>query len=164
MGNNASQITQGKIVTFHYTLTDSEGTVLDRSGDEAMPYLHGASNIVPGLERQMEGRSVGDKFRAVVPPEEGYGVREGIAQPVPRSAFPDDAEIEVGMQVVAEGPGGEVVPLWVVNTTPNEVELDPNHPLAGETLIFEVEVTEIRAATEEEIEHGHPHGPNAHVH
>src|SRR5690606_28893518 len=162
--SNETKISSGKVVSFRYTLSDSEGTVLDRSGDEAMPYLHGAENIVPGLEQQMEGRGIGDKFRAVVSPEDGYGVREGEAPKVPRTALPADAEIQVGMQAIAEARGGDVMPRWVSAASADEIELDANHPLAGETLVFDVEVVGIRAATEEEMEHGHPHGPGAYAH
>lgn len=164
MDHQPPRVSSGKVVSLRYTLTDTEGTVLDQSGDEPMDYLHGEGNIVPGLERELEGRAVGDKFRAVVSPEDGYGERDGESQQIPRSAFPDGAELEVGMQVVAETPEGDAFPLWVVGTSATHVELDPNHPLAGETLTFDVEVLGVRQATEEEMEHGHVHGPGGHHH
>src|SRR3954463_8306070 len=130
----------GKVVTIKYTLTGENGSTLDESGPEGMDYLHGAENIVPGLEKQLEGRVVSDKVRAVVPAAEGYGEREGASQNVARSSFPDDVEIEVGMQFMAEGPEGDPMPVWIVGVTPSQVEIDFNHPLAGMTLIFDVEV------------------------
>jgi FKBP-type peptidyl-prolyl cis-trans isomerase SlyD len=154
----------GKVVTIRYRLTGQDGKVLDESGAEGMEYLHGESNIVPGLEKQLEGRAVGDKLEAVVSPAEGYGERIGGPQKVPRTSFPDDVEIEVGMEFVAQGPGGDPMPLWVVGVTEDSVEIDANHPLAGMTLNFDVEVLAIRAATKDEIAHGHPHGPEGHHH
>jgi len=154
----------GKVVTIHYTLTDDAGKELDRSGDEPMDYLHGAENVVLGLEKQLEGRAVGDKLRAVVKPEEGYGKRLPGSQTLPLAAFPDDAEIEVGTQFAAEGEDGEPVPVWVVSVSPTEVEIDRNHPLAGVTLTFDVEVLAVRDATKDELAHGHPHGPDGHHH
>ena len=157
-------IETGKVIYFHYTLTDENGELIDSSeGSEPLPYLHGAGNIVPGLERQMLGHTVGDRFRAVVPPEEGYGLAEGPGpQGVPRDAFPEDAEIEEGMQFMAEDEEGQVVPLWVVGIEEGIVIVDRNHPLAGTTLHFHVEITEIRDATETEVAHGHPHGEHSH--
>ena len=150
----------GKVVLFHYTLTDDEGEVLDSSqGDEPMPYLHGAGNIVPGLEAEMEGRAVGDQFVAIIPPEKGYGVPQGEGpQIVPRSMFPDDFELEEGMPFTAEDEDGESFVLWVTEVLDDKVFIDANHPLAGVTLTFAIEITGIRDATKSEIEHGHPHG------
>lgn len=154
-------VAEGKVVSIHYTLRDDEGSVLDSSqGGPPMMYLHGAENIVPGLEKQLTGQSVGDKVEAVVPPAEGYGERRGPGpQQVPRSAFPEDADLEVGMQVMAQGASGDPIALWLVGLAEDHVLVDTNHPLAGVTLHFEVEITGVRAASEEELEHGHPHGP-----
>lgn len=166
MSNTTLSIEPGKVVFFHYTLTDPDGTVIDSSeGSEAMPYLHGSDNIVPGLERQMHGRKVGDRFRAVVLPEEGYGVPEGPGpQAVSRDIFPEDAELEEGMQFHAEDDDGETFPLWIVSIEGDTIVVDANHPLAGVTLHFEVEIVDIRDATEEEIAHGHPHGTHIDFH
>jgi FKBP-type peptidyl-prolyl cis-trans isomerase SlyD len=161
---NDECIGDGKVVTLKYTLTGQNGEVLDDSGAEGMDYLHGAENIVPGLENQLEGRRVGDKVKAVVPPAEGYGERTGEPQKVPRSSFPDDVEIEVGMEFLAEGPSGDPMPVWVVGVNPKTIEIDRNHPLAGRTLTFDVEILAIRAATKDEIAHGHPHSPGGHDH
>jgi FKBP-type peptidyl-prolyl cis-trans isomerase SlyD len=158
-----STIADGKVVLFHYTLKNDAGETLDSSaGGEPMPYLHGASNIVPGLERQMSGKKAGDKFEAVVPPEEGYGVREGDAQPVPRSAFPPNVDIQAGMQFMATDDDGNQIPVWIAKVSDESVWVDPNHPLADVTLHFDVEVTGVRDATDEEKEHGHPHMPGHH--
>jgi FKBP-type peptidyl-prolyl cis-trans isomerase SlyD len=154
----STEIAEGMVVSIHYTLKNDDGDVLDSSsGGEPLAYLHGAENIVPGLERQLTGRTTGDKFEAVVQPAEGYGERSEIdPQKVPRDAFPDGADLQEGMQVVAQGPSGKF-PLWVVGVGDDHVMLDPNHPLAGVTLHFEIEVQSVRDATEEEISHGHVH-------
>jgi FKBP-type peptidyl-prolyl cis-trans isomerase SlyD len=159
-------IADGSVVTIHYTLKNAQGEEMDSSvGGEPMDYLHGAENIVPGLERELSGRKVGDKVAAVVMPADGYGERTGPEpQPVPRSSFPDDADLHEGMQVMARGPEDETFALWVVGVDEESVVLDHNHPMAGLTLHFEVEITGIRAATEEELAHGHPHGPHGHHH
>ncbi|PKM08837.1 MAG: peptidylprolyl isomerase [Gammaproteobacteria bacterium HGW-Gammaproteobacteria-5] len=159
------QIAEHCVATFHYTLTDDAGTVIDSSsGREPLAYLHGAGNIVPGLERAMTGRTVGDSFTVDVVPEEGYGVRhEGLIQVVPRSAFQGVDTLEVGMQFQANSNQG---PMSVVISalSGDEVTVDGNHPLAGQTLHFAVEITEVRAATDEETEHGHVHGAHGHDH
>ncbi len=161
--NNAGD---GKVVQIHYTLRDDDGDVVDSSsGGDPLEYLHGAANIVPGLEAAMEGKTIGDKFKVSVPPGEGYGEVGGPGpKPVPRDAFPDDVELEEGMQFFVRGPDGEPFPVWVISVSDNEVMIDANHPLAGETLHFEVEVIGIRPASKEEVEHGHPHGPEGHHH
>lgn len=166
MSTSSATIEAGKVVFFHYTLTDESGEVIDSSeGAEPLPYLHGAGNIVVGLERQMEGRSVGDHFKAVVPPEEGYGVPEGPGpQAIPRDAFPEDADLEEGMQFMAEDEDGESMPLWIVSIEEDAVIVDQNHPLAGVTLHFDIQITELRDATEDEIAHGHPHGTHVDFH
>jgi FKBP-type peptidyl-prolyl cis-trans isomerase SlyD len=154
------------VVTIHYSLRNDAGDVLDTSeGDAPMSYLHGAGNIVPGLEKELAGKSAGDKLHAVVTPDEAYGTRTGPGpQPVPRDQFPDDADLETGMQILARGPGDQQFALWVVDVNDESVLLDHNHPLAGETLHFDVEVMAVRSATEEELSHQHPHGPDGHGH
>jgi FKBP-type peptidyl-prolyl cis-trans isomerase SlyD len=158
------QIAPGKVVTMRYVLTGQDGKILEESGAEGIDYLHGAGNIVPGLEKQMNGRAVGDKLKAEVLPAEGYGERRGKPQPVPRTAFPADVELQVGMEFMAEGPDGAPMPLWIVGITSDSVEVDGNHPLAGLTLTFDVEILAIRSATQDELAHGHPHGPHEHHH
>lgn len=159
-------VASNSVVSIHYTLKDDSGETLDSSrGGEAMSYLHGASNIVPGLESALEGKSVGDSLDVVVEPSDGYGEREGPGPAqLPLDNFPDDVELTPGMMLMAQGDDDEVFPLWVMSVDESHAVVDHNHPLAGVTLHFAVEITDIRAATEEEIAHGHPHGPGGHHH
>lgn len=164
--SDATTIADGMVVQFHYTLADPEGNVIDTSsGSEPLTYLHGADNIVTGLESQLEGKKVGDSFDAVVPAREGYGEKEGPGpQPIPKSTFPPDIDLTPGMHFIATDEGGQEIMLWVMGVEDEQVFVDMNHPLAGLDLHFAVEVTEIRDATEEEVAHGHPHGPGGHHH
>lgn len=149
-------------VSLQYTLSASDGSVIE-SG--RIDYLHGYGNIIPGLEQGLEGAAVGAQLNVEVPPQLGYGERlEVEPQRVPREAFPPDMEIEAGMQFHARGPDGEQLPVWVIGVEPDAVIIDPNHPLAGETLHFDVEILAVRAATAEEIAHGHIHGADGHGH
>jgi FKBP-type peptidyl-prolyl cis-trans isomerase SlyD len=159
------QIEARKVVTLNYTLTDKDGNVIDQSGDASFAYLHGANNIIPGLENALEGKSAGDSLNVSVNPEEGYGERDPAkAQSVPRNMFPEDTDIEVGMQFHAQGPNGETLVVTVAAVEEDVITVDGNHPLAGEQLNFAVEVLEVREASEEELEHGHVHGPGGHHH
>lgn len=154
-------ITHNSVVSFHYTLRDSEGNTIDSSeGYDAFAYIQGGQMIVPGLEQQMEGRKVGDKFTAVVPPGLGYGeFDKDLLQRVPLERF-GGSKVEAGMQFQA-GDHGVVT---VKEVADDQVLVDGNHPLAGVTLNFEVEITDVRTATEEELSHGHVHGPGGHHH
>ena len=159
------QIAHNAVAAFHYTLTDDQNEVIDSSaGRDPLTYLHGSSQIVPGLEKQMEGRSVGDKFSVEVAPEEGYGVHHPeLMQEVPREAFQGVEDIQPGMQFQGRGPQGEI------NVTVSRIEndtvfIDGNHPLAGKTLHFAIEVTAVREASAEELQHGHVHGAGGHHH
>lgn len=160
-----STIAAGKVVLIHYTLKNDVGDVLDSSvGDEPLPYLHGEGNIVDGLEEALLGRSIGDEFSVAVPPEKGYGLREqGEPQAVARDLFPEDLEIEEGMQFMVETDEGHA-PVWVVGVEGDQVLVDGNHPLSGLTLHFTVSIEGLRDATAEEVAHGHPHGPDGHGH
>lgn len=159
------QIEPLKVVLIHYTLTNNEGEVLDKSDDSPMAYIHGAGNIIPGLENALTGRVVGDKFEVSIPPEEAYGLRDDeLVQMVPKSAFQGvDGDILPGMRFQARSPEGMQL-LTVLGVDDEEVILDGNHPMAGLTLHFAVEVTEIRDATIDEISHGHVHGAGGHHH
>jgi FKBP-type peptidyl-prolyl cis-trans isomerase SlyD len=159
------QIAENTVAAFHYTLTNDAGEVLDSSrGREPLVYLHGAGNIVPGLEKAMAGRNPGDSFEVAVAPEEGYGVRhDELVQVVPRTAFQGVNTIEVGMQFQASGPQGSMS-VTVTRVEDDQVTVDGNHPLAGETLHFAIEVAEVRDATAEELAHGHAHGAGGHAH
>lgn len=159
------QIAADKVVQIHYTLTNDEGEVLDSSqGQEPLAYLHGFGNIIPGLENALTGRIVGDKFQVTIPPEEAYGLRDDdLVQAAPRSAFQGVPEVLPGMQFHAESPEG-IQLVTVIDVDGDNVILDGNHPMAGLTLNFDVEVTEIRDATAEELDHGHVHGSHGHHH
>src|SRR3989304_9190935 len=138
-------ISPNKVVCIHYTLRDEAGPVLDSSSGRApLAYLHGRGNLVPGLEAALEGKSAGTSFEVAVAPEQGYGIRdERLVQIVPRTKFGDAAEITPGMQFKANGSGGARV-VTVMRVERDLVTVDANHPLAGQTLSFQVEVTEIR--------------------
>lgn len=159
------QIARNKVVTIHYTLRDEQGAVIDSSsGRGPLAYLHGKGNIVPGLERALAGRGAGDKLDVTVAPEQGYGVRdERLVEIVPRSRFPAGTELAPGMRLRTSGARGVRI-VSVVKVERDFVTLDGNHPLAGRTLHFSVEVAEVRRATHEEVSHGHVHGPGGHHH
>lgn len=156
---------RGMVVTMHYTLTDDSGAVLDSSqGGNPLAYLHGHGNIIPGLEKALEGVTAGFKSKVTVAPTEGYGESdpESVFE-APREHFPPDMQIEPGQRVHAEGPNGPIT-LTVVELTETGAILDANHPLAGKTLHFDVEVVTVRPATAEEMTHGHVHGEGGHHH
>ena len=153
-------IADGVVAIIHYTLTNDQGEVLDSSdGGDPLPYLHGASNIVPGLEKELSGLKVGDEKNVDVAPEEGYGiVNPAMIQKVPREAFPEDAPVEAGAQFLMQGEGGQPIPIWVTDVTDDTVTIDANHPLAGQTLHFAIKVAATRLPTDEEKAQGHPSG------
>jgi len=158
-------VAKDKVVAFDYTLKDSNGQILDRSEDgDPLSYLHGAGMIIEGLESALEGKAANEEFQVVVEPIDGYGdFDEGLRQQVPRSEFADIEDLAVGTQFRVQADEGFMV-VTVVDVNDEEVTVDGNHQLAGVTLHFDVKVREIRDATEEEIEHGHPHGPGGHEH
>ncbi len=159
-----STIQNDSVVNFNYTLTNAAGDVLDKSQGEPLVYLHGAHNIVPGLENAMFGKQVGEKFKVTVEPEEAYGEYQAeMVQEVPRNMFQGVDDIQVGMQFQAQADEGVQV-VTVKEVTAEHVIVDANHPLAGQALTFDVEVVAIRAATAEELEHGHAHGVGGHHH
>jgi len=160
-------ITENKVVLIHYTLKDNSGETLDTSeGREPLAFIQGIGNIITGLEEQLEGKTVGDKVKATVIPEKGYGIRsEENVHIVPLSSFQADGEEKLveGMQVRVETNDGVSI-ADVAKIDGEDVTLDMNHPLAGETLHFDVEIVDIREATKQELEHGHAHGPGGHHH
>lgn len=158
-------IAKDSVVKFHYTLTNDQGEVLDKSHDEPLAYLHGHHNIIAGLEAQMLGKSVGDKFTATIAPEDAYGeyLAEAV-QEVPRANFQGVDNIEVGMQFHTQTEDGHAMVVSVKDISDDVVVVDANHPLAGVTLTFDVEIVEIRPATDDELAHGHVHGVGGHHH
>lgn len=155
------QITKNKVASIHYTLRDNEGTVIDSSeGREPLNYLHGAGNLIPGMEEGLEGKSQGEKLSLKIEPEKGYGEKdENLVQQVPKSAF-GDQEVKPGMRF-STNQGGVVT---VTDVAADSITVDGNHPLAGVPLNFDVEIVEVRNATDEEISHGHVHGAGGHQH
>jgi FKBP-type peptidyl-prolyl cis-trans isomerase SlyD len=160
------KIAKNTVVSIDYTLKDDAGEVVDSSsGGDPLTYLHGHAQIVDGLEQALEGKGVGDNVVVSVAAKDGYGERNAAkVMTIERSRLPQDMEPEVGMQLAAEGPRGEVVPLWITAVAANEVTLDGNHPMAGKTLHFTVDVRSVRQASTEEMQHGHVHGPGGQHH
>lgn len=160
------QISQHKVVSIDYTLTDNDGNIIDSSkGGEPLAYVHGMGNIIPGLEDALVGKCAGDSLQVCVPPAEGYGERnEDMVQAVPREMFEDADEIQPGMQFHSMSESGQPFVVTVVEVTPESITVDGNHALAGHTLNFDVTIVDVREASAEEIEHGHAHGPGGHAH
>ncbi len=158
------QITKEKVVAIHYTLRDKEGKTLDTSsGKDPLHYIQGIGNLIPGMEESLEGKSKGEKLNVVINPEKGYGVRnEDHVQEVPMEAFGGQTP-EVGMQFQAGNDDQRYI-VTVTAVTENMVTVDANHPLAGVELHFDVEVIDVREATNDELSHGHVHGPGGHHH
>lgn len=152
------QAKQDNVVSIEYVLRDTEGEVIDQSAEgQPLAYLHGHGNIVPGLEKAIEGHGEGEQVKATVDPEEGYGpYREELVQTVSREAFQGVDELAPGMSFRAESDAGPMI-VTVKEVEGDEVTVDGNHVLAGQTLDFSVNVTEVRQASETELEHGHVH-------
>ncbi len=159
------QISKNSVVTLNYTLKNDQGETLDQSQDGSFLYLHGAGGIIPGLEGQLEGKSAGDSFSAHIEPAEAYGERDdSMVQVVPRDMFDKEHPIEEGIQFHAESPDGDMLTVTVTKVDGDDITVDGNHPLAGIALNFDINIVDIRAASEEEIAHGHAHGPDGHHH
>lgn len=152
------QITKDTVVTMHYTLTGPDGGVIDTSeGKQPLAYLHGSGNIIPGLESQLEGRASGDQLVAEIPAAEGYGDRDPnqVVQ-ANRSQFPEGVDLQPGMRFQAETPAGPRL-AEITAIDGDDITVDTNHPLAGVDLRFDVNIVDVRAATDEEVAHGHVH-------
>lgn len=159
------EIAADKVVLIHYTLKDDAGSVLDSSaGAEPLAYIQGHGNLVVGLEKALEGKRDGDTLAVSVTPEDGYGKRDDkLVQRVPKRSMQGSGEIKKGMQFQARTDDG--IRLFTVTAVVGDmVTLDGNHPLADQTLHFDVEVVSVREATTEELEHGHVHGAGGHHH
>jgi FKBP-type peptidyl-prolyl cis-trans isomerase SlyD len=158
-------VEKDKVISFHYTLKNSAGEQMETSREnDPMIYLNGANNIIVGLEKAMEGHSSGDEFVVTVEPEEGYGIRnEKNVQRVGLKRLKGIGKVSVGQVLNLQTNKGQVQ-VTVLKVGRFNVDVDGNHPLAGVQLTFEVEVMDIRDATEEEQEHRHVHGPGGHQH
>ncbi|TVP88204.1 MAG: peptidylprolyl isomerase [Pseudomonadaceae bacterium] len=154
------QVTANKAVSIDYTLSNDAGDVLDSSnGGAPLVYLHGAGNIIPGLEKALEGKQEGDEVKVSVEPAEAYGEFNGeLVAVLGRHMFEGVDTLEEGMQFHASGPDGSMQIVTIKAVEGDEVTVDGNHPLAGQRLNFEVKVINVRDANEEEIAHGHIHG------
>jgi len=153
-----------KVGLIEYTLTDESGETLDASNGNPLAYLHGHGNLIPGLEKELLGKTVGDKFTATIAATEAYGERvEQLVQTVPAEMFQGVESIEVGMRFEAQSEQG-MHSVEVTAVEDGKVTVDGNHPLAGLPLTFDIEIIGVRAATDEEIEHGHAHGEGGHQH
>lgn len=152
-------VDNNSVVTIAYTLRNEEGTVIDSSDQNGnISYLHGHQNIVPGLETALAGKTVGDEINTEIEPTDGYGERrDDLVFSVPRERMPQDEELSTGMQFRAQVAEGQELVVTLVDVADDQVTLDGNHPLAGEKLVFDVKVEDVREATPEEIEHGHVH-------
>ena len=159
------KVADNVVVVIDYTLTNNEGQVIDSSeGAGPLAYLHGAGNIIPGLEDALAGKEAGDSVKASIEPAQAYGERhEALKQEVPAELFSGVDKVEVGMQFQSETDQGPVL-VTVTEVGAETITVDGNHPLAGVHLNFDVEIREVREATKEELEHGHVHGEGGHHH
>ena len=158
-------VEKDKAVSFHYTLKNAEGEQMETSREkDPMSYLHGANNIIAGLEKAMEGHAVNDEFSVTVEPEDAYGVRnEKNVQRIPLKRLKGIGKVSVGQVLNLQTNNGQVQ-VTVLKVGRFNVDVDGNHPLAGNQLTFDVEIMDIRDASEEELEHRHVHGPGGHQH
>ncbi|MBD1550851.1 FKBP-type peptidyl-prolyl cis-trans isomerase [Pseudomonas typographi] len=159
-------IAANKAVSIDYTLTNDAGEVIDSSaGGAPLAYLHGAGNIIPGLEKALEGKQADDELNVTIEPEDAYGdFQPELVSTLSRSMFEGVDELEVGMQFHASAPDGQMQIVTIRDLDGDDVTVDGNHPLAGQRLNFEVKVVSVRDATQEEIAHGHIHGEGGHHH
>jgi len=159
------EITADRVVTIHYTLTNDSGTIIDSSaGGDPLAYIQGHGNLVSGLEKALEGKEGGNTLAVVVPAADGYGTRdEKLVQRVPKRALQGAGDIKKGMQFQARTDEGMRL-FTVAAVVGDMVTLDGNHPLADQTLHFDIEIVSVREATPEELEHGHVHGAGGHHH
>lgn len=155
-----------KVATIHYTLKNDAGETLDSSRErEPLAYIQGIGNIIPGLEKALEGKAEGDNVEVTIKPEEGYGERnEQLIQSIPKTQFEQGVDLKPGMQVQGQTEDGRVQVFTITDVADEAVTIDGNHPLAGETLHFNVDVVDVRDAEAEELDHGHVHGPGGHEH
>lgn len=153
-----------KVVTIHYTLKDESGNLLDSTqGTSPFSFLTGHDQVIPKLEEEIETMLIGGKKNILISAEDAYGeYRDDLVHQINKENFPPDVELEVGMQFVTSAPDGTQMPFAIKQIDGDLVTIDFNHPLAGKNLEFEVELVDVRDATEEELSHGHVHGPHGH--
>lgn len=159
------EIAKNKVVGMDYTLTSNDGSVIDSSKNHGpLFFIFGLGHIIPGLETALLGKKKGDALKVSVQPKDGYGEREDeLVQDVPRQQFDAPEGIQIGMQFEVQTEQGGLV-VTVTKVTDSHITVDGNHPLAGETLNFDVSIVDVREATAEELAHGHVHGPGGHHH
>jgi FKBP-type peptidyl-prolyl cis-trans isomerase SlyD len=159
------QIAKHRVVTIHYTLKNKDGEILDSSaGQDPLAFIHGAGQLIAGLEDALIGKKAGEKLKVAIPAEKAYGERsEDLLHVVDKKQLPQDSALTVGMQFEVDTDHGSML-LTVTEIREEDVVLDANHPLAGEELHFEVDIIGVRDATKEEMSHGHVHGPGGHHH
>lgn len=146
------KIKKDAVVSIAYTLFDSEGNQLDSSGDSALQYIHGNGQLIPGLEAMLEGKEPGLKFKAVIEPQEAYGAyNDKMVVEVPRNQFEVDSPLEIGMKFQASTEDGQVCLVRVTKISDDTVTVDANHELAGKQLTFDIDIKDVREATEEEL-------------
>ncbi len=157
-------IGSNKVVTIHYTLKDESGNLLDSTiGAQPFSYLTGFEQIIPKLEEEIDTMLIGGKKNVLITAEDAYGeYRDDLVHHVKKANFPDDVELEIGMQFVTNAPDGTQMPFVIKEINGEDITIDFNHPLAGKNLDFEIELVDVRDATEEELTHGHVHGPHSH--
>jgi FKBP-type peptidyl-prolyl cis-trans isomerase SlyD len=163
--DKALKVEDNRVVTLAYTLSEAGGEVLDQATEkDPVVYLHGQGSLVPALEDALKGREAGEKFELDLAPEDAFGPRlEDSLRVIPRDAFPAEVDLEPGLELALED-DGEPVPFWISKVEGDRVTIDLNHPFAGKKVHFEGEVLKIREATEDEMAHGHAHGPDGHHH
>jgi FKBP-type peptidyl-prolyl cis-trans isomerase SlyD len=153
-------IANNRVVSINYTLTNAQNQILDSAGPEPFLYLHGRQNIIPGLEKALDGKNRGDTLKISIPAAEAYGERnDKLVATAPLDRFSGVNTVKEGMQFHAETPDGELQMVTVTKVEGNTVTVDGNHPMAGLDLTFDVSVLDVREASEEELQHGHVHSP-----
>jgi len=159
------KISKHAVVSIDYTLTDATGEVLDQSSpSHPLTFIHGMGQLIPGLEKALLGKGAGESLKADIPHTEAYGVHDdSLKQTLPKENFAEIPDLEIGMELEAEGEEGVRI-ITIVGIEGDNVIVDGNHPLAGVDLSFDVKIVEVRTATAEEISHGHVHGPGGHHH
>lgn len=161
-----SKIKKDSVVSFHYTLRGDDKNIIDTSsGHDPLIYLHGHGQIIPGLEKALVGKTIGDKLSVEVEPDQGYGVYDAdLKVTLERKLFPADADVKVGSMFELSNEQGQPIIVRISGVEGEQVTVDGNHELAGKKLFFEVEVVIVRPATKSELEHGHAHSGDGHHH